>query len=371
MGATSRTGAVVVGGDFHGLGIARSLGRRGIPVCVIDDEFSIARFSRYTTLSIAAPSLRQEQATVDCLLDAARKHDLKGWVLFPTRDEHVAAFSRHRAALAEWYRVPTPEWESVKWAWNKWNTYSLAEKLGIPIPKTWCPRTVADLDAIDGQFPLGVKPAVKEDFFYATKAKAWRVNSRAELKESFERASEHVAGNEVLVQEFIPGGGDTQYSSCMFFKDGAAVAKMAAKRLRQHPPEFGRAATFVKTIDGAAIEEPTLRFLRAMNYYGLAEVEYKLDARDGLYKLLDVNVRTWGFHALGYAAKVDFPYLLFADQMGEATPTHVHRPPGCRMDSHGHGHSNQPPGYCGWSAENQQLSQFVENVQRRIRFQQG
>ncbi len=39
-------GAVVVGGDFNGLGIVRSLGRRGIPVCVIDDERSIARHSR-------------------------------------------------------------------------------------------------------------------------------------------------------------------------------------------------------------------------------------------------------------------------------------------------------------------------------------
>jgi D-aspartate ligase len=315
-----RPGAVIVGGDFHGLGIARSLGRHGIPVCVVDDELSIARFSRYTTLSLAAPSLRQERATVDFLIDAARKHGLKGWVLFPTRDEHVAAFSRHRSELLEWFRVPTPEWDSVKWAWNKWNTYSLAEKLGIPIPRTWCPKTPEDLDAIDGSFPLGVKPAVKEDFFYATKAKAWRVDNRDELRRMFDKASKHCAGNEVLVQEFIPGNGETQYSSCMFFKDGNAIASMAAKRMRQHPPDFGRAATFVKTIDGKELEEPTLRFLRAMNYYGLAEVEYKLDARDGRYKLLDVNARTWGFHTLGSAADVDFPYLLFADQMGEATP---------------------------------------------------
>jgi len=40
-------GAVVIGGDYQGLGIARSLGRRGIPVCVIDDEISIARASRF------------------------------------------------------------------------------------------------------------------------------------------------------------------------------------------------------------------------------------------------------------------------------------------------------------------------------------
>ncbi len=45
------------------------------------------------------------------------------------------------------------------------------------------------------------------------------------------------------------------------------------------------------------------------------EIEYKLDARDGLYKLLDVNPRTWGSHSIGRAAGVDFAFLLFCDQL--------------------------------------------------------
>jgi D-aspartate ligase len=46
-------------------------------------------------------------------------------------------------------------------------------------------------------------------------------------------------------------------------------------------------------------------------------MEYKRDPRDGQYKLLDVNARTWGYHTLGPQAGVDFPYLLFTDQLGE------------------------------------------------------
>jgi D-aspartate ligase len=312
-----RVGAIVVGGDFHGLGIIRSLGRHGVPVCVVDDEYSIGRFSKYATLSVQASPLRKEEETIAFFLDMGRRMNLKGWVLFPTRDELVAAFSCHRDALSQYFRVPTPEWETIKWAWNKWNTYCLAEKLGIPIPKTWCPRSLDDIDKMEVSFPIGVKPAVKEDFFYATKAKAWRANNRNELKDLFLRASRHVGSNEVLVQEIIPGDGSTQFSCCMFFKDGKAIGSMAAQRLRQHPPEFGRAATFVESIELPEIEEPTVRFLKAINYYGLAEVEYKLDARDGKYKLLDVNARTWGFHGLGPSAGVDFSYLLYADQVGE------------------------------------------------------
>ena len=78
------------------------------------------------------------------------------------------------------------------------------------------------------------------------------------------------------------------------------------------------ASTFVETIELAPLEELSERFLRAINYYGLVELEYKLDPRDGQYRLLDVNGRTWGYHTLGFEAGVDFPYMLFADQVGES-----------------------------------------------------
>ena len=80
-----------------------------------------------------------------------------------------------------------------------------------------------------------------------------------------------------------------------------------AQRWRQHPPEFGRASTFVETIDLPLLENLSERFLKAINYYGLVELEYKLDPRDGQYKLLDVNARTWGYHSLGQRAGVGFP----------------------------------------------------------------
>src|SRR5439155_8296004 len=100
-------------------------------------------------------------------------------------------------------------------------------------------------------------------------------------------------------------------------KDGQAIGSMVARRWRQHPPQFGRASTFVETVDVPPLETLSEPFLRAINYYGLVELEYKLDPRDARYKLLDVNARTWGYHSIGARAGVDFPYLLFADQLGE------------------------------------------------------
>ncbi len=314
--AEKTVGAVVLGGDYQGLGIVRSLGAKGIPVCVIDDELSISRYSRYCTKFVKVPHLRDGRVAVDRLIELAPRLGLEGWVLYPTREELVAAISHSREELSGIFRVPTPAWECVKWAWDKRNTYQLARELNIPIPATHYPESVeqlAEFDRCPGPFAL--KPAIKEHFFYATKAKAWRANNHAELRTLYEKAAK-LAGNEIMVQEFIPGGGTQQFSYCAFFRDGEAVGKMVVRRRRQHPLEFGRASTYVETIDEPVLEELSERFLRRIDYYGLVEVEYKLDPRDGQYKLLDVNARTWGYHSLGAKAGVDFSYMLYADQTG-------------------------------------------------------
>ena len=311
-----RIGGVVLGGDSQGLGIARSLGRHGIPVCVIDDETSISRVSRFVQHTVRVRDLRSESSLLQALVLARNRFGLSGWVLYPTRDENVAALAANRDTLTQDFRVPTPDLASIRHVWDKRETYRLAEQLSIPIPRTWFPRSDADLATIDANGPLVVKPAIKEHFFYTTHTKAWRADSPAELVAAFRRAASIVEHGEVIVQELIPGGGKEQYAYCTFFRDGHPVASMTVRRCRQHPSDFGRASTYVETISLPELAQPSIRFLKNIGYYGLVELEFKHDVRDGAYKLLDVNARTWGYHSLGRSAGVDFPYLLFQDQMG-------------------------------------------------------
>ena len=315
--ADQTVGAVVIGGDYQGLGIVRSLGRQGVPVCVVDDEHSISRYSRYSKRFVSLTDLRDQRNAVDSLLEIGKQLGLYGWVLYPTREELVAAISHHRLELSEVFRVPTPDWEIVKWAWDKRNTYRLAQELDIPMPVTHYPGNIDQLTQLDGlKPPFAIKPAIKEHFFYATKAKAWRANNHSELRTLFQKASELAGHGEIMVQELIPGGGSQQFSYCAFFRNREAVGKMVVRRRRQHPLEFGRASTYVETVDVPILEEFSERFLSAIDYYGLVELEYKLDPRDSQYKLLDVNARTWGYHSLGSRAGVDFSYMLYSDQVG-------------------------------------------------------
>jgi D-aspartate ligase len=319
-------GALVIGGDYQGLGIARSLGRRGVPVTILDDQVSISRSSRYVQQSLRVPTLRSSEDTIGALRDAARRFGMHGWVLFPTREETVAAVAQNRDELAKTFRVPTPSWETVQVAWDKRQTYQVAERLGIDVPRCWFPVSESDLGEIPCHSPVIIKPAIKEHFFYATGAKAWRADSPAELLHKYRQARAIIPAEEVIVQEMVPGDGNRQLAFCAFVKDGEALGTMTVVRRRQHPSDFGRASTFVETVDLPELEAPSMRLLREIGYYGLVELEFKRDERDGVVKLLDVNARTWGYHGLGAAAGVDFPALLHSDQVGLAVQPQRARP---------------------------------------------
>jgi D-aspartate ligase len=285
---------------------------------VIDDEPSIAKYSRYVSRAVRVADLRDEEQTVSALLDVGRRLDLDGWVLYPTRDETVVACARHRDALAEQFRVSVPPWESTRWASDKRLTYRLAAEVGVPAPHS---TGLADRTHAEGEFPLVIKPAFKSPFIYKTGVKAWRADTPEQLRKRTEDAAAHIPRDEIIVQDYVPGDGRHQFAFCALVREGEAVASMVVNRRRQHPPQFGRASTYVSTVHMPELERLSGLMLRAMEYEGLVEIEFKLDPRDGQPKLLDVNARSWGYHTLGRRAGVDFPLLQYALSVGDQVPS--------------------------------------------------
>jgi predicted ATP-grasp superfamily ATP-dependent carboligase len=300
-------GAIVLAADYRGLGVVRSLGRRGVRVWVLTQpDERLAGSSRY-----AERSLRRPADLVSFLLEL---HGVDGWRLFPTSDEDAALVGRNHAALSERFVVTSPPWEVMRWGYDKRLMHALADELGIAAP-----RTVFGAEG-DVGFPAVLKPAVKVDFNKLTAAKAWRVDSQAELRTAFAEAAQLVDPAVLMVQELIPGGGETQLSYAALVRDGEPVAALTARRTRQYPADFGRASTYVETASVPDIVEPSIRFLRTIGFTGLVELEFKRDPRDGVPKLLDVNPRVWGWHTLGAAAGVDFPWLMWLLAGGREIP---------------------------------------------------
>ena len=309
----NQPGAIVLGGNFVGLGIVRSLGQRGIPVWVIDADRSksIAQFSRYT-----ARFIESKEPIVDVLLAEGAQHHLDGWVLFPVSDEYVEILSANREVLETIYRVTTAPLDVTRFALDKRLTYRRADELNIESPWTAFGHSVEEIEGECVPYPAILKPAVNHHFFPQTNIKAIPVENRDELRRAFEQMSQYIPPSEILVQERIPGGGENQFSYCAVCRDGRVYGSMVAQRRRQYPVDFGNASTFVETTTQPTVEEGGRQFLESIGFDGVAEVEFKFDPRDNKYKILDANLRTWGWHTLGKAAGIDFAYLLWRQAAG-------------------------------------------------------
>jgi D-aspartate ligase len=306
----STTGALVIGGDYRGLGIVRSLGRRSIPVAVARDDHWLAGCSRFARAVFAWPA--DEGERVAGLLALARDHGLEGWTIFPTADDTAAFVARHHTELASRFRLTTPPWETFRWTFDKRLTYELAGECGVDHPTTHLPEGREALRELDCAFPAVVKPAFRTESDRHGGAKAWAAKDRDELLARYDEASQVCEPGRLLIQELIPGGGEGQLSYAAVCRAGEPIASLVARRARQWPPDFGNSSSFVETVDLPEIEQPARALLHALALDGLVELEFKRDPRDGRLKLLDVNARVWGWHSIGRAAGVDFPYLAWS-----------------------------------------------------------
>jgi len=314
--ARPRAGALVLGGDYRALGVARSLGRRGIPVWLVTDDHWLAAASRYVSRRFRAPE-GGEIAQLQFLERLASEEGAAGWMIVPTTDRAAELLSRHHRRIAEHYLVSVPPWQTLRWAHDKRMTYALAEKVGVDYPWTLAPADEGDLWKAAGHFPVILKPAYKPERNAFTDDKAWRIEDEAALLVAYRAACELITPSAVLVQEFVGGDGSAQFSYAALAVNGRPVASLCARRVRQWPAAIGRTSTYVETIESPEVERAAERLLDGMRFTGLVEIEFKRDATDGRLKLLDINPRVWGWHSIGRRAGVDFSYLLWRFHHGE------------------------------------------------------
>jgi len=316
----SNVGALVMAADYRGLGVVRSLGRRGIPVWVLKQGgHLVATTSRYVRRNVPWPAA-DDGTEIERLLDLAKRHQLKDWLLFPTDDHAVGLISRNYDLLASQYRISVSAWGHLQYLCDKRLLHQTAHDLGIPQPWTAWPCTQDEIRKIDCPFPVILKPATRLKRNSLSVPKAWRAVDRASLLAQYDEASALVGPENLMVQEIVPGVGEGQVSYAAICSDGCPLASIVARERRQYPRDFGQFSTFVESVDEPKVIQSAVALLRSLRFNGLVEIEFKEDPRNGEFKLLDVNPRVWGWHTLSRRAGVDFPYLLWLHLHGQDFP---------------------------------------------------
>lgn len=323
MAQTSPTPSVPVlifGAHIAALGALRVLSKRGIRCYVVDDTTNIiarSRWHRPTKPTLAETSDSESLATFLRALDLPRA------VLLPCSDQWALAVAGLPADLRERFPTSLPPSEAVEQFVDKHKFRLLAERLDLPRPRTLVINGPADLDlASDDDVAHGfLKPTESHLHNRRFGTKGFFIHSREQALRLIKQAT--ASGITYLLQEWIPGGpSHTILIDGFVDRTGSISAMVARRRVRMDPPKLANTCSDV-TIpleEVSQVVEPIRRLLTDVGYRGIFNVEFKLDARDGRYKVIEVNPRS--FWLIGHIARagLDLPWLSYLDAQGLPLP---------------------------------------------------
>ncbi len=324
------TAVVFPARQTNSLGVIRSLGQKGIPVIGLDCQpQSVGFYSRYCRGLLCPDPLTDDQGFLEALVALGKELELPG-VLFLMDDHLVLLATKYRAVLEKYYRFPFLDFAVAVNCLDKRQMYEIACSLGIPVPHTIWPAEGREGLAIPEGFayPCILKPAGKFAIrdgspeqvyaFFRLYGKAIRVFSREELLRRLAEVTK--LGFQVVIQEEIPGAASGLYSLGAYCnKEGQALALFTGRKLRQLPPDFGT-CTLAEACREPKLVEYGSRFLSAVGFWGIAEVEFKKDPRDGIFKFLEVNPRAWTWISLATSCGVDLPLAAYLDLLDRPVP---------------------------------------------------
>src|SRR5438445_248349 len=151
---------------------------------------------------------------------------------------------------------------------------------------------------------------------------AWRSSARdrAELLAAY-RLMRSTEVSNVMLQEYIPGTAESIWMLNGYFDERSdCLLVFTGQKIRQSPPHTG-ATTLGVCRSNPTVEEQTKRFMKAVGYRGILDIGYRFDARDGQYKLLDVNPRIGATFRLFVGAEgMDVLRAMYLDLTGQPVP---------------------------------------------------
>jgi D-aspartate ligase len=288
------TPVLVIGAQSHGpLGIFRSLGRLGIPVHAVDtDPRMPPSYSRYLRsrrrldLAEAGPD-----AVIEQLLQIADAFDRRP-IVIPTSDQTSMLVDEYRDALLGRVLIPRQPRGLATSLADKRMMAGLATAHGVPTPTVVFPTSIDEIRryADEGVFPVMLKGIDGARLKSRTGRRMVIVEERARLEPLYRELEDPAAPN-LMLQEYIPGDDDDIWMFNGYFDEAAdCVVGFTGRKIRQSPIHTGATSLGV-CWPNAEVEETTIRWMKELGYRGILDIGYRFDARDGRYKVLDVNPR--------------------------------------------------------------------------------
>ncbi|WP_243373449.1 hypothetical protein [Geotalea sp. SG265] len=311
--------AVILSSHTTALGVIRSLGMMGVPITnVYYQRQDMGYVSRYVSKRVSAPHPERNEEQFIALLVSLATSEKQ--ILVPADDATLSVVSRYLAVLEKHYIVACTDWSVAELFIDKKYTYELAEREGIPVPRTLVPSSKEDVERFASKviYPCLVKPRQSHRYFEAFRKKMVKVESKGELVAAYDEAAN--AGIGVMLQEYIPGDDTRGINYNAYFWEGKALVEFTAEKVRLAPPGFG-VPSVVKSKDVPEVAGYGRRLLRALRFRGYACTEFKKDPRDGTYKLMEINGRHNRSALLALRCGINFPWFQYRHLVDGKVPS--------------------------------------------------
>ncbi|QMU77473.1 ATP-grasp domain-containing protein [Streptacidiphilus sp. PB12-B1b] len=305
-----------------GVGALRTLGRGGVPVhAVVENRLTPAALCRYTGGRFVRPSTGFEQPAdlADALLAIGRSIGRRS-VAVATDDEAALLLAEHADRLAEWFLLPPVPAGLPRRLADKDGLHRLCLEHGVPTPLSRAPTDRAGLLATGRE--LGY-PLVLKNLEAWTRLRAPAVHHTTVVRDERELLAAFPADTvpSVLVQEYLPPEQAEDWITHLYCPaDGSEPLVFTARKIRSWPPDAG-VTTRARALENPPLAEQAREFCRRVGYRGVADLDWRLDRRDGRYKLVDFNPRTGAqFRLFETEDGVDVVRALHLDLTGRPVP---------------------------------------------------
>lgn len=317
---------------FGSLSLLRCFAGKGIAVTAVDsDPQSLSLRSRYCAgRQIIACPRNDPDAAVRDLVNVAKQIGGRPLLAFDN-DPMLLLVSRHREILAPYYRFLLPAADLVEDLVGKLRFVGMAERLGLPTPKSMIPTGATTIEEIVQRIglPCILKPnshlgkfrGVVESELHRPH-KVFRVDTIEELRHRYSQMRLYC--DAFIVQECIAGDDDQLYSFHAYYDHNSRLTGcFVGRKIRTYPKDTGF-STCLELIHNHEIVDLGLSIMARMKFVGPMKLDFKRDAARKQYLLLECNPRFNLWHYLGAACGINLPMMAYADLRGETVTPVTH-----------------------------------------------
>ena len=289
---------LIDGGSRQVLPMIKGFHSLGFEVSVLcGSKLDVGYNFKYTDKKIYAYyNTDSYEKTYQSVLDVVKRDRYD--IVVPMNDFAATILSKNKDVFSKYCGcVYVNDYDKFLMAADKMNTMKICMANKIPCPKTLEGSRFEDLDITQLIFPVVVKPRVGYG------ANGFNiVENKDDLKSVFDKVKEKFGS--VLVQEFIPNGGEQYQVEMVMGSNGEPKSFLLMDKIRWYPIDGG-SSTLNKTIHDEDIKNSCVKLLKEIGWDGYASLDLIRDPRDGVAKIMEINPRINGTVKLCFFAGLD------------------------------------------------------------------